>query len=43
MEIAALEEEKKTNETNICSGTIRKEEITLQSKLLPEINESLED
>ena len=43
MEIAALEEEKKTIETNLCSGTLSIEELTLQSKRLPEINESLDE
>ena len=43
MEIAALEEEKKTIETNLCSGTLNIEELTLQSKRLPEINESLDE
>lgn len=43
MEIAALEEEKKTIETNLCSGTLSIEELTLQSKRLPEINENLDE
>ena len=43
MEIAALEEEKKTIETNLCSGTLSIEELTLQSKRLPGINENLDE
>ena len=43
MEIAALEEEKKTIDTNLCSGTLSIEELSLQSKRLPEINESLDE
>ena len=43
MEIAVLEEEKKTIETNLCSGTLSIEDLTLQSKRLPEINESLDE
>ena len=39
----ALEEEKKTIETNLCSGTLSIEELTLQSKRLPEINENLDE
>ena len=43
MEIAALEEEKKTIETNLCSGTLSIEELTLQSIRLPGINENLDE
>lgn len=43
MEIAALEEEKKTIETNLCSGTLSIEELTLQSKRLPGMNENLDE
>ncbi len=42
-EIAALEEEKKSIETNLCSGTLSVDELTLQSKRLPEVNNQLDE
>ncbi len=42
-EIAALEEEKKTIETALCSGTLSVEELTEKSKRLPVLNEELDE
>ncbi len=42
-EIAELENEKATIEANLCSGTLSVEELTLQSKRLPEVNDLLDE
>ena len=42
-EIAALEEEKKTIEAALCSGTLSVEELTEKSKRLPVLNEELDE
>ena len=42
-EIAALEEEKKSIETALCSGTLGVDELTEKSKRLPEVNDLLDE
>ena len=42
-EIAALEEEKKSIETALCSGALGVEELTEKSKRLPVLNEELDE
>lgn len=42
-EIAALEEEKKSIEAALCSGTLSVEELTEKSKRLPVLNEELDE
>lgn len=42
-EIATLEEEKKSIETALCSGTLGVEELTEKSKRLPVLNEELDE
>lgn len=42
-EIAALEEEKKSIEAALCSGTLSVEELTERSKRLPVLNEELDE
>ena len=42
-EIAALEEEKETIETLLCSGTLDVAELTEKSKRLPEVNDLLDE
>ncbi len=42
-EIAELETEKATIETNLCSGTLSVEELTTLSKRLPELNNLLDE
>ena len=42
-EIAALEEEKKTIETLLCSGSLDVAELTEKSKRLPEVNDLLDE
>ena len=42
-EIAKLEEEKKTIETLLCSGTLSVDELTEKSKRLPELNDTLDE
>ena len=42
-EIAALEEEKKSIETALCSGTLSVDELTEKSKRLPEVNDLLDE
>ena len=42
-EIAALEEEKKSIETDLCSGTLSVDELTEKSKRLPEVNDLLDE
>ena len=42
-EIAALEEEKKAIETELCSGTLGVDELTAKSKRLPEVNDLLDE
>ncbi len=42
-EIAELEREKATIETNLCSGTLSVEGLTTQSKRLPEVNNLLDE
>ena len=41
-EIEALETEKKQIETDLCSGTLSVEQLTIMSKRLPELNEEME-
>ena len=43
VEIAQLEEEKKTIEDALCSGTLSVDEITEKSKRLPELNDELDE
>lgn len=43
MEIAALEEEKKSLEVALCSGKLSVEELTEKSKRLPTLNEELDE
>ena len=42
-EIAKLEEEKKTIETLLCSGTLSVDELTEKSKRLPELTDTLDE
>ena len=42
-EIATLEDEKKTIETALCSGTLSVEELTEKSKRLPEITDLIDE
>ncbi len=42
-EIAELEAEKATIEANLCSGTLSVDELTTQSKRLPEVNDLLDE
>ena len=42
-EIATLEEEKKTIEAALCSGTLSVEELTEKSKRLPEITDLIDE
>ena len=42
-DIAALEEEKKKIEEELCSGTLSIDELTNKSRLLPEINDKLDE
>lgn len=42
-DIAALEEEKKSIETDLCSGTLGVEELTEKSKRLPKLEEELDE
>lgn len=43
VDIAALEEEKKSLETALCSGQLSTEELTEKSKRLPALNEELDE
>ncbi len=43
IEIATLEEEKKTIETQLCSGSLDVAELTEKSKRLPEVNDLLDE
>ena len=42
LDIAALEEEKKTLEDALCSGTLSVAELTEKSKRLPQLTEELD-
>lgn len=42
-EIATLEDEKKTIEAALCSGTLSVEELTEKSKRLPEITDLIDE
>ena len=42
-EIATLEEEKKTIEEALCSGTLSVDELTEKSKRLPLLNDELDE
>ena len=42
-DIAALEEEKKQLEADLCSGTLSVDELTEKSKRLPALNDELDE
>ena len=42
-EIAGLEEEKKTLEESLCSGTLDIDEITYASKRLPAVHDAIDE
>ena len=42
-DIAALEEEKKQLEADLCSGTLSVDELTEKSKRLPGLNDELDE